>query len=125
MLEAHARERVFVITAHGEWDLLTAPAMEQMLRTATSGKWPVVAVDLADVSFMDPAGCGPLRAAIRRCRQAEVELFLVHPRPLVAQVLRICGLGGTVVPVEVLPHRQEIEDLLTSADNGSAIIDSV
>lgn len=112
MLEAHIRERVFVITAHGEWDLATAPALEQMLRMAVSGEWPVIAVDLADVTFMDVAGCAPLCAAALDCRSKDVALFLVHPRPPVERVLQFCGVGGRIIPVEQLPHHEEVVDLL-------------
>lgn len=111
MLEAYARTQVFVLTAHGEWDLANAPAMEHLLVAATSGFWPVVAVDLGAVSFMDAAGVKPLRAAAVRCQEAGIRLFVVHPRPMVERVLSVCGLTGLIVAVEQLPERAELFDL--------------
>ena len=111
MLEAYARAQVFVLTAHGEWDLATAPAMPHLLVAGTSGLWPVVTVDLGDVTFLDPAGARPLRAAAIRAHEAGIRFFLVHPTEPVNRVLTICGLGPHVVPVEQLPKRQELLDL--------------
>lgn len=107
MLELHARERVVVITARGDWDLLTAPALGHLLGAATSGYWPVVVVDLGGVAFMDAAGAAPLRTAAADCREKHLGLFLVQPPAIVDQVLRVCGLDEYVVPLEQLPYPRD------------------
>lgn len=101
MIETSVSDPIYVISARGEWDMATAPAMQPALDQATSGKWPFVFVDLANVTFMDVAGSRPLREAVESCRDGQVRLYVVNPPAMIAKVLQVLGAGAAVTAIDM------------------------
>lgn len=51
-----------------------------------------IAVDLAEMEFMDSSGLGVLIAALKRLKENEGELILVSPRDQMRRILKLTGL---------------------------------
>ena len=102
LLEERERDRdVAVVSARGEVDLETAPALREVLELALEHQTGPVVVDLSEVAFMDSTGVHVLVDTLQR-------LTLEHRRLAIAcreggQVHRLLDLVGLL---DVLPvHR--------------------
>jgi len=86
-----------VIEVTGEADLYTAPQLRAALLNALEGtRW--LAVDLAQVAYLDSTALGVLIGALKRARDAQGELCLLNPPPQVQRVLEVTRLAK-VFPV--------------------------
>jgi anti-anti-sigma factor len=112
-VRVHARQRVLVIAASGELDLVSVPLLDAAVDAALGGSWAVIVVDLADLQFIDVVGARPL---LRLARQLPPErrLVIVNVSTRAEPALRWLGLGSFLVPVEELPLTcdQELTALL-------------
>ncbi|WP_105974777.1 STAS domain-containing protein [Streptomyces geranii] len=82
-----------VVTAGGELDLTTVPALARDLADARRGSGRAfIVVDLRGVTFMDGSVLGPLCAARRDCLGRRGWLRVVHHPPGVSLVFRAAGL---------------------------------
>lgn len=87
-----------VISARGEIDRSTAPALSDALRRATfAGSGPVT-LDLREVTFMDSSGISVLLNALRRLTRRGRRLSLVCAR---GELLRLFQLTGLVETLDV------------------------
>jgi anti-sigma B factor antagonist len=75
----------------GEIDAHTAPTLATAMGQLPAG---VVAVDVADVSFMDSSGLRVLIEAASRARQGGGDLMIVNSTPGIARLVEISGLRG-------------------------------
>jgi anti-anti-sigma factor len=75
------------VTAAGEIDLCTAPALSQALEKALSGAPSQVDVELSGVSFLDASGVSAILQCWDRAELVGVRLRLLRPRPFVRRVL--------------------------------------
>lgn len=84
-----------VVTARGELDLATAPALEEVLLPALQGGGSVV-LDLRPLEFMDSTGVRVIVAAHVASGESGGSLVLVRTDPAgpVGRVLEISGLDG-------------------------------
>ena len=80
----HDRHGVAVLSAHGELDLGTAPALREALLPVLEHEPGPVVVDLSEVTFMDSTGVH-LLADTRRCLEPQQRRFAV-----------VCPEGGPV-----------------------------
>lgn len=79
------------IFLNGEIDLDRSPAARKILLAAVSRGKPV-AVDLADVSYMDSSGIASLVEAYQKARAAKTEFALVRVSAAVMKVLTLARL---------------------------------
>lgn len=93
-------ERVLMLT--GDIDLATAgDVIAAWLWEASSSQADLVAVDLAQVLFIDAAGLGSL-VALRQIAGTMRRSFVVrNPSAQALRIMRICGLDGLL---EVWPN---------------------
>ncbi len=92
-VKVHEQAGASVVSAEGEVDVSTAPALRQRLyELPESAK---VVVDLSEVTFLDSTGLGVLVAALKRVRESDAggDLRLVVTRPQVSKVLEVTGLS--------------------------------
>ena len=82
----------FVITLSGEVDLHTAPVLEQALEGVLGLGATSVALDLADVSFIDSTTLGLLLRYQERFRACGGELLVVTADRRVLRTLEVTGL---------------------------------
>ncbi|WP_411110936.1 STAS domain-containing protein [Streptomyces sp. c-19] len=87
-----------VITARGELDIDTGPALRDEISEALEHNHGVV-VDLSRVEFMDCAGLGALIAALREAERHGHALTLRSPNRQVSRLLRLTGVHERL-PVE-------------------------
>ncbi len=91
---AAGRHGELVVRAAGEIDLATAPVLQQRLSEAIEAKSRDVAVDLADVSFMDSTGLVALVEARESLERLGRQLIIVRPSPAVTRLLELADLDG-------------------------------
>lgn len=86
--ETSAGSTVFL---NGEIDLDRSPSARKVLLDAV-GRGQPVAVDLADVSYMDSSGIASLVEAYQKARAAKTEFVLVRVSAAVMKVLMLARL---------------------------------
>ena len=84
--------RTAVVTPAGEVDLLTAPQVKQRITELVDQGISQIVVDLSRIEYLDSTGLGVLVGALKRLREKEGELRLVHPTPRVMRVLEVTRL---------------------------------
>jgi anti-sigma B factor antagonist len=87
------REERAVVTAAGEIDLATSPALRTRLQDAIARHRTVI-VDLSDVTFIDSTGLGVLIGGLRRVNEAGGQMAIVIADPRVLKIFEITGLTG-------------------------------
>jgi anti-sigma B factor antagonist len=99
-LEVSTREDAgrTVVTAVGEVDVYTAPALDDALSAAVVAGATALVVDLSAVDFLDSTGLSVLVKALKRVRDIDGSLSVVVTAARVAKVFRITGLDQ-VIPV--------------------------
>ena len=100
-----------VVSVGGEFDLHSAPELQERLATVSAAGSRRVIVDLTDLRFIDSASLGVLVQAAKRLRATGGELVLVCDDRRILRVLEVTG---------VLPMFR-IETGLTAAVNGAPI----
>lgn len=81
-----------VLTAVGEIDSSSAPALRTRLEAALDAGATAVTIDLDGVTFLDSAGLCVLAAAHRRAVRDEVRLQVLATSRAVVRPLQITGL---------------------------------
>lgn len=81
-----------IVSARGEVDVATAPALREGLDEAVAADAGAVVVDLTGVTFIDSTGLGVLIGARKRCLDADLELRVVVTEPRILKVFEITGL---------------------------------
>ena len=76
----------------GELDLYTAPQLHAALDEATDGGARHLAVDLAEVAFIDSTALGVLIGASKRLHSKEGALAIVCRHEKIRRVFQITGL---------------------------------
>lgn len=87
-----------VVSAAGELDAHTAPALAAEVGPLSSRPGGALVVDLTEVSFVDSTGLGVLVTALKHAREAGGTLDLVVAAPRVLKVLALTGLD-VVIPM--------------------------
>jgi anti-anti-sigma factor len=98
-----------VVTAHGELDMSTVPALEEAIR-AGAGETGRVALDLSGVTFIDSSGLNLLLRSRRESLRDGWELELRSPSQPVLRLLDVTGLDEHLAPVERRPPPDSAED---------------
>ena len=81
-----------MVSARGEVDVATAPALRDGLDQAVDGDAGSVIVDLTGVTFIDSTGLGVLIGVRKRCLDAGRDLRVVVTEPRILKVFEITGL---------------------------------
>jgi anti-sigma B factor antagonist len=89
-LTEHAHE--VHVSLRGEFDISTAPRVEETLRRVETDEPATVVIDLSGLDFMDSTGLRTLVNADQRARQAGRRLALVRGSEMVQRVLRLTRL---------------------------------
>ena len=81
-----------VLKLDGEVDIYTAGKLRDAVNHAVEEGNSRIAVDLAEMEFMDSSGLGVLIAALKRLKENDGELILVSPRDQMRRILKLTGL---------------------------------
>jgi anti-sigma B factor antagonist len=79
------------VALHGEVDVLNVDQVRLALGEAIAAKPRQIAVDLAELSFIDSTGLGALIFGFQRSRDAGIGFRLAHASPEVRQTLVLSG----------------------------------
>jgi anti-sigma B factor antagonist len=98
-----------VVTAPGEIDITSAPALRLALLKAATHGHGTVAVDMTQTSFCDCSGVHALLAAHRRAQAEGGELLLAFSAPGLRRVFALTGMDHIIPSFtsldEVLSHQ--------------------
>jgi anti-sigma B factor antagonist len=94
----------FIVTLTGEVDLHTAPALEQALEGVVALGGTAVALDLADVSFIDSTVLGVLLTYRERLQNLGGELVVVTEDRRILRTFEITGLDRVFAIESRLSH---------------------
>ena len=86
VVEQHGHRTI--VRLAGELDIVTAPELENALRSANSE----IIVDLADLTFVDASGLGVLASAGAREERRGDRLVVVNANPLAQRMFELTGL---------------------------------
>jgi anti-sigma B factor antagonist len=83
-----------VVFLRGEVDLSTAKVLDDVLATIVADRPPIVALDVADVSFLDSSGINCLLIAARAAAETgQCKVVVRRPTRAIERVLGICGVA--------------------------------
>jgi anti-sigma B factor antagonist len=81
-----------VVRVVGEIDAATAPLFAERLDEVIEADHRNVAVDLAELTFMDSAGLVVLIHGRQRLERTGRRMLIAHPSPTIVRLLEIAGL---------------------------------
>jgi anti-sigma B factor antagonist len=94
----HERDGRSIVTAVGELDVHTAPALHAALDPLSQQAGIALVVDLSQVGFIDSTGLGVLVTTLKHVREAQGTLDVVVASPRVLKVFALTGLD-VVIPL--------------------------
>jgi anti-sigma B factor antagonist len=97
-----------LVTASGEVDVATAPALHEAIREGLIQS-PRIVVDMKDVRFLDSTGLQVLVTALKHAQQHGGGLTLVQPTGIVWRVLQTTRLD------RILPVRWDLSEAVAEA----------
>ncbi|MBW3621926.1 MAG: STAS domain-containing protein [Armatimonadetes bacterium] len=86
-------ENLTVIDLRGEVDAFTAPKLKQEIINLIERGTTKLAVNLADVKYLDSTGLGVLIGGLKRTRDRGGELVLICPNVRIMRIFEITGLS--------------------------------
>lgn len=96
-----------VVEVTGEFDVYTAPVLEESLGDLVDGGQRNIVVDLTGVTFMDSTGLGLLIKALKWTREQDGSLRIVANTEKVLKVFRVTGLDTVLSLHETLEAATE------------------
>lgn len=95
VVEERRDGEISVVAVSGTIDMLTAPQLEEAIRSATKSSPTAVVVDLTGVDFLASAGMGVLVAS-HNALQASVRFAVVADGPATSRPLKLVGIDDVV-----------------------------
>jgi anti-sigma B factor antagonist len=91
---------VVVIRGEGRLNMVSGPALREMvLRELEAGR-TCLAVDLSGIAFMDSSGLGALISCLKSAREKGGDLRIVAPSTQVSMVLKLSNVDSILPPYE-------------------------
>ncbi|MFG1805690.1 STAS domain-containing protein [Streptomyces sp. NPDC049040] len=106
------------ITLAGEIDLAAAPALRAAVEDCLRKGIRTITIDLAALDFCDVSGLNAFLAAAERTASENGSLRLLHPRPQMAQLLRLSGTGFLLRATHLTLARPIASDPVPAAHPG-------
>jgi len=106
---------ITVIDLRGEVDAFTAPKLKQEMIDQIEGGSSRLAINLADVKYLDSTGLGVLIGGLKRTRDKNGELVLICPNVRIMRIFEITGLSRIF---EMFQTEQEALGRLKSTASG-------
>ena len=98
--EEHLDRRAVVLTAHGELDMATAPALRERMRSAIAGGTRGIVLDLRPTGFLDSVAVAAMLQARRQLGDQGRLALIVERESYTRLVLEIAGLPQCLDVVE-------------------------
>lgn len=95
-----------LVSCSGDLDLETVGEFTDQVLPLLVGGSPTLIIDLSGVGFMDSTGLGGLITALKRARQAEIELELVVNTERTERVLQLLALTGVDILFPIYESQQ-------------------
>jgi len=88
-----AEDGIVVLDLGGEVDAFTAPNLKQEMINQIERGIARLAIDLADVTYLDSTGLGVLIGGLKRTRDKNGDLVLICPNIRIMRIFDITGLS--------------------------------
>jgi anti-sigma B factor antagonist len=98
-----------VVELHGEIDVFASPAIKASLVDLVKEGHSLLAIDFADVSYIDSTGLGALIAALKRAREKGGAVAVVCANQQIRRIFEITGLSKAFAMYDTLdPALEEL-----------------
>ena len=94
-IDDHRVGEISVVSVTGTVDMLTAPRLEEAIRSATKSSPSALVVDLSRVEFLASAGMGVLVAS-KNALSPTVRFAVVADGPATSRPLKLIGIADVV-----------------------------
>lgn len=98
--ETHQDDGMVRLVLAGEFDLSSAPQIEDVLKELEKHRPPLLVLDLRELTFMDSTGLRVMVSADARARDDSRRIVIVQGPEAVHRVFRITGLDDHLDIVE-------------------------
>jgi anti-anti-sigma factor len=95
------------LSLFGELDLYAAPELDDALVDAEGEKWPVMALDLSELEFVDSSGLRLIMRTQARAQHDARRLIVLRGREAVDRVFRLTGLDAQLELVDAIEDDAE------------------
>lgn len=85
-------DSAFVMSLHGELDMLVLPQMSEQVDRILRQAPEALVIDLRELDFMDSSGVHAILSADRACREQGTRLVLIRGGTVIDRLFRMCGL---------------------------------
>ncbi len=110
----HLDNDTVVVDLQGEVDAFTAPKLKQEIINQIERGVKRIAINLADVKYLDSTGLGVLIGGLKRAREKSGQLVLICPN---VRIMRIFDITGLAKIFEMFPSEEEALARLRSTDD--------
>jgi anti-sigma B factor antagonist len=91
-ISKEAGDNAFVIAVQGEVDLYSSPDLRKAIQEGQDHASGTLAVDLAEVAYMDSSGVATLVEGLRAMNKKKSDFVVLRPSPPVLKVLQLSRL---------------------------------
>jgi anti-anti-sigma factor len=102
-LQRHEDTTQVRLALRGELDLYSAPAFDDALVAAEGEKWPVIVLDMRELSFLDSMALRLVMRTQARAEQDGRRLVIVRGPEFLERVLAVSGLAQHLELVDEPP----------------------
>ena len=88
------------VTISGELDMADADRVGEVLADVATADWPIVCVDLAELTFADSSAVRAILLGARAAADHGVAFQLVNPHDAVRRLLEVTGLVDALTVVD-------------------------
>ena len=88
----NVKDTIAIVRGEGRLNMVSAPALRQVITGLVDSGRPKIVVDLSGVDFMDSSGLGSLIGCLKTTRQAGGDLRIAAPTKQVVMVLQLSNL---------------------------------
>lgn len=96
---------VTVLTLKGRMDATNSGEFENACRTAVEQGCIQMVIDLSGLDYVSSAGLRAVIITYKLCHAQQIPLCFCAVQPMVAEVLKVCGLDAVL---DIRPHLNDI-----------------
>ena len=85
------------VRLYGEVDIYNAESLKSELHALVDEKRADIVLDCTSLKYIDSTGLGVLVSALKKVREAEKQISIIHLKPFIAKIFTLTGLDKIFV----------------------------